>query len=104
MPKKQLVACIGFEILTFVTVRTTVFWVVMPCRLERSRSFVEKYCLHLQGQRLFQSRNQGCFSRILVYFSTLKIEAVCLSEMSVCLRTTQCYYPEDYVTCIYAVF
>jgi hypothetical protein len=43
----------------------------------------------------------------LVYLSTLKMEAICFSEMLGCLRTAWHYSPEDptlHCTCIFLFF
>jgi hypothetical protein len=49
---------IGFEVLTAVGVKSTVFWVLMVCSLETGRCFGGIYCLQLQGQSIKQARNQ----------------------------------------------
>jgi hypothetical protein len=94
---------VGFEVLTVVVVKSTIFWVIALCTpLKVNRRFGGTYRLHLQGGRISQARNHLCFppAFILVscfaYFSTLKMEATCASETSVDFqRTTRRYIPED---------
>jgi hypothetical protein len=49
----------GFEVITAVTMESTVFWVVMPCSSHRPRSFGGTYLLHLQGRRICQTKKDG---------------------------------------------
>jgi hypothetical protein len=45
--------CVGFEVLTAVTMRISIFWVVTPCSLvELRRGFGATYRLHLQRRRV----------------------------------------------------
>jgi hypothetical protein len=49
----------GFEALTAVVMKSSVFWDIMPLRLLKdSRHFVGTYHLHIQGSRVSQARNQ----------------------------------------------
>jgi hypothetical protein len=41
-----------------VTMKSTVFWAVTPCSLERDRRFGGTYRLHFQGRRVSQAWNQ----------------------------------------------
>jgi hypothetical protein len=50
---------VGFEVPTAVTRKSTNFWGVTPCSMvEVHQCFWGTYCLHLQGQRVSQARNQ----------------------------------------------
>jgi hypothetical protein len=54
----SVVLIVGFEVLTVVTRKSTIFWGVMPCSLvEVHQRFGEAYCLYLQGRRVSQARN-----------------------------------------------
>jgi hypothetical protein len=58
---------VGFEVLTTVTIKSTVFWDVMPCCLvEFQQRFGKTYCLRLQGRTGFAAY---CF---LVAWLTLR--------------------------------
>jgi hypothetical protein len=46
----------GFEFLTLVTMKNTVFWIVAPCNFVRARLVGGTYCFHLYGQRVSKSR------------------------------------------------
>jgi hypothetical protein len=48
----------GVEVLTAVTVKSAVFWVVTPCSSERTQRFGGIYLLNLQGRRVRHARNQ----------------------------------------------
>jgi hypothetical protein len=49
---------VGFEVLTAVTMKSTVFWDVMPCSLVQVYwCFWSMYHLHFQGQRLSHASN-----------------------------------------------
>jgi hypothetical protein len=48
----------GFEVLTSVTTKNTVFWVVTPCSSEIAPRFGGTYLFHLQGRKVSQARNQ----------------------------------------------
>jgi hypothetical protein len=92
-----------FEVFTAVTMKNAVFWDVAPCRSYVNRHFGGTYRLHLQGRKI---RHQ-CF-RLVVQsaatcsrwffargFSTLKMEAICSSEMLVHTRCTRRQISED---------
>jgi hypothetical protein len=70
----------------------TVFWDIMPCSLLKvNQRFGGIY-------RLQVASLPPAFTPVscLAYFSTLKIQAICSSEMSVDFQwTTQHYIPED---------
>jgi hypothetical protein len=69
----------------------------MGCNTGR---FGGTYCLYLQDRRnkFSRSRRQAELAQLLVYllayFSILKIEAICSSETSGCLRAARRYNPE----------
>jgi hypothetical protein len=68
---------VGFGVLTAVTIKGTVFWVVKPCIfLEVQRRFGGTYLLHLLVTYLL-------LVSYLAWSSTLKIEVVYSSEMTV---------------------
>jgi hypothetical protein len=47
---QQLLHCVGFEVLTVVSTKIAVFWVVAPCSLvEVYQRFSGPCCLHYQG-------------------------------------------------------
>jgi hypothetical protein len=92
--------------------KSTLFWDITPCSpLKVNRHFGGIYCLHLQGRRKSRARNQHesrwgaeSFSLPLAfmliccssYSSTLKMEAICSSEMSVDFQwSTRRYILED---------
>jgi hypothetical protein len=47
-----------WEVITAVTMKTSVFWIVMPRSSETARCFEGIYRLHRHGQRVSQARNQ----------------------------------------------
>jgi hypothetical protein len=50
---------VGFEVLTAVVMKSSVFWDKTPCSLVKVNwCFGETYRLHLQGRRVKQARNQ----------------------------------------------
>jgi hypothetical protein len=50
---------LGFEVLTAVIMKSTIFWDIMPCSpLKVNRWFGREYRLHLQGQRISRAINQ----------------------------------------------
>jgi hypothetical protein len=50
---------VGFEVLTAVIMKSTIFWDITPCSLLRvNRRFGGTYCLHLQGRRISWARSQ----------------------------------------------
>jgi hypothetical protein len=68
-----------------------IFWDITPWTpLKVNRRFGGTYRLHLQSRKISRARNQRS-----VYFPTLKMEAICLSETSVDFqRTARRYIPE----------
>jgi hypothetical protein len=79
---------VGFEVLTAVVMKSTIFWDITPCcPLKVNRRFGGTY-------RLFSA----CFhaGSCSAYSSTLKMEAICSSETSVEFQpTTWRYIPEE---------
>jgi hypothetical protein len=69
--------------------KSSIFWDITPCSpLKADRLFGGIYRLHLQQAFTLVS--------YLAYSSTLKMEAICSSEISVGFqRTTRRYLPED---------
>jgi hypothetical protein len=50
---------VGFEVLTAVVLKSTIFWDITPCRpLKVNRCFGGTYRVHRQGRRISRSRNQ----------------------------------------------
>jgi hypothetical protein len=78
---------VGFEVLTTVLMKSTIFWDIMLCSpLKVNQHFRGTYHLHLQGRRISQARNQH----------ESRWQAGLSSETSVDFRwTTWCYIPED---------
>jgi hypothetical protein len=57
--RKQSVGFVGFQVLTAVVMKSTMFRNITPCSpLEVNRRFGRTYRLHLQGRRISQARNQ----------------------------------------------
>jgi hypothetical protein len=51
---------IGFQVLTTVITKSSIFWDITPCSpLKVNRPFGVTYCLHLQGRRISWARNQS---------------------------------------------
>jgi hypothetical protein len=50
--------CVELSVLMAVAMKREVCWNVTPCSLERADFFGWTYCLHLQGCRINQARNQ----------------------------------------------
>jgi hypothetical protein len=66
------------------TLKSTVIWAVTSCSLiDVYRRFGGIYCLQLQGLRVSQANNQNASFCLFDLLSSLKMEAVCSSEMSV---------------------
>jgi hypothetical protein len=91
---------VGFEVLTAVVMKSTIFWDIKPCSpLKVNRRFWRTYRLHFQGQRIGLARNQLYFPpdftlvSCSAYSSTLKMEAICSSEATVDFQRR--YIPED---------
>jgi hypothetical protein len=50
---------VGFEVLTAVVMKNSIFWDTAPCSpLKVSRCFEGRCRLHFQGRRISQARNQ----------------------------------------------
>jgi hypothetical protein len=75
--------------------KNAVFWDVAPCRsCGLNRRFGGRYRFHLQGRKISE---RG--------FSTLKMEGIRSSEMSVqSTRSTQCHIPEEGILHSYVMF
>jgi hypothetical protein len=91
---------VGFEVLTAVVMKSSVFWDLMPCSpLKVNQSFSGTCRHHLQGWRISQVRNQHeagskQSSACLAYSLTLKMEVTCSSETLVDFQwTTMTLYP-----------
>jgi hypothetical protein len=50
--------CVGFEVLTAMNMKSTVFWDVTPCSSETDRRFGGAYRLHIHSWRVGQARKQ----------------------------------------------
>jgi hypothetical protein len=89
-------ANVGFEVLTLVVIKSSVFCDITPYSpLKVNRSFWEKCRLHLQ-QVASRTLLATCFTLVscLAYSSTLKMEAICSSETPVDFqRTYTALYP-----------
>jgi hypothetical protein len=74
----------GFEVLTAVVMKTTLFWDITPCSsFKFNRRFGGTYRLHLQGRRISRARNQHEGDRKQ---SLMPVDFQ---------RTTRRYIPED---------
>jgi hypothetical protein len=63
---------VGFEVLTAVVTKNSVFWYVTPCCLLNVNWRYGGTCyLHLQGKRISQARNQQSSACCLLYASFL---------------------------------
>jgi hypothetical protein len=82
---------VRFEVCMAVTMKKSVFWYVAPCRYCVNRRFGGTYRLHLQGS-LHSPAHAGSS---LADFSTLKMEAIRISETSVYTICTLRHIPED---------
>jgi predicted ATP-binding protein involved in virulence len=78
--------------------KSSMFRVITPCSPLKVNRYFGGICrLRLQGKRIRQARNQhetdsNLLPACLAYYSTLKMEAICFSEMSVDFqRTTRRY-------------
>jgi hypothetical protein len=84
------------EVFTAVTMKNAVFWDFAPCRCGVNRRIGGTYRLHLLGRRKNPRSHLLTLvpgSRILS--STLKMEAIRVSETSVCTISTQRQIPQD---------
>jgi hypothetical protein len=96
----------GFEVLTAVVMKSTVFWDITPySSLNVNQRFGGTYCLHLQGQRISWARSQhesrwqaeALLVSCLAYSSTLKMEPICSFRTLVDIhQTTWDYIPRRY--------
>jgi hypothetical protein len=81
--------------------KNAVFWDVAPCRYCVNRHFGGPYRLHSQGRRkkktslLAPAHAGSSFADFLLLSSTLKMEAIRASEMSVNTISTRPHIPED---------
>jgi hypothetical protein len=84
----ELLKNVGFEVLTMVVVKSTIFWDITPCSpLNVNRHFGGTYRLHLQGRKQIQQE-------ISV------MEAICSSESSVdTLTDYAALYPRRWYSC-----
>jgi hypothetical protein len=77
----------GFEVLTAMVVKSTIFWDITLCRPSKvNRRFERTYNLHLLGRRISRARKQ-VESRVMLvscsaYSLTLKMEAIYSFETS----------------------
>lgn len=72
--------------------KSTVFWVVIPCILEVAWRFGRACCLNLQGKSLSQAEIATCFMLV----SCLVYSLTCSSKTSAAFQLTTCIYiPED---------
>jgi hypothetical protein len=98
---------VGFEVLTAVVMKSTIFWDITPCiPLSVRRRFGGTYRLHLQGRNHKLSKKPAVRAEFCLppgftlvscsaYSSTLKMMATSSSETSVDFqRTTWRYIPE----------
>jgi hypothetical protein len=102
---------VGFEVLTAVVMKGSIFWDILPCNpLKIDRRFGGvKYSLLFQSRRLIQARNQQeedselallatCFilASCFTYSSTLKMGAIHSNETSVDFHLNmKRHIPED---------
>jgi hypothetical protein len=50
---KLMACCVGFEVLTAMVMKSSIFWDIMPCNsLKVNRRFRGTYHLHFQGLRI----------------------------------------------------
>jgi hypothetical protein len=85
MESKSLVS-VGFKVLTVVTMRSMIFWVVMVCSLVEVHWCFREMChLHLWGWGESQVRVVTCFllGYSLAYSSTIKMETIHCCKMSI---------------------
>jgi hypothetical protein len=109
----RLLRHVGFEVITAVVLKSTIFWDRTPCSpLKVNQQFGGTYHLHLQGREVSQGRNQReaasssviCFTLVscLAYILTLNMEVICSSKKSFDFqRTTRRYIPGDITTQVY---
>jgi hypothetical protein len=73
-----MIRIVGFEVLTAVSTKTTVFWVVVPC------SLVEVY-----------QRYRGAADSIIRVITLMMLAARTSETLANFYQTTRCYNPED---------
>jgi hypothetical protein len=84
---------VGFEVLTAVVMKSTIFWDIMPCSLLKvNRRFGGTYRLHNHGRigpAIYQREIRLCCylakkaeRKSPIYSSTLKMQATCSPETS----------------------
>jgi hypothetical protein len=86
---------VQFEVFTAGVMKSIILWDMTPCSpLSLNRRFCKTCRLHLGGRRSKFSKNQQTIAEIIS--STLKMEEICSSEMSVeTQRTTRPNIPEN---------
>jgi hypothetical protein len=86
------------------------FWVLIMCGSEKAQLFTGIYSLCFQGRKESQTTNQQkvklrlillLLVSCLAYSLTLKMEAICSSEMLCCLQTTWCNNLDNHTLHIY---
>jgi hypothetical protein len=77
------------EVIMPVTVKCAVFWLVISCNSGEARRFGRPYRFHLLCRRARQEE------RNFVYYSNLKMVALCSTETSIFSKTTQHCSQED---------
>jgi hypothetical protein len=80
---------VGFEVLTTMAMKCTVFWVVTPCHSDGAQHFRGWLTLLHLGFCLL------LVCSCLAYSWTLKMEAICSSETLIRVRTTWLCNPEN---------
>jgi hypothetical protein len=98
---------VGFEVLTAVVMKSTVFWDIMPCSsLKVNWHFRGTYRLHLQGRRISFARNR-CKRRwqaaayfhagflLGLFYNLTDRGDKFLRNVSYFQRSTHCYITED---------
>lgn len=84
---------IGFEVLVVVTVKSTLFWVITLCSLERVQRFGGTNRLLRQSRKVKQAAKMISAWRLflliscLPYSLTVNMEMICFSETSGIFRT-----------------
>jgi hypothetical protein len=79
----------------FPTAKNMVLWTVTLCSSEASRRFGGTNRLQPQGPKVGQVCRMFLRLPCLAYYSTVEMEAICSSETSGSLRTTQSHNKED---------
>jgi hypothetical protein len=90
---------IGYEVLTVVVMKSSIFWDITLCiPLKFNTRFGGICLLHLQDRRISQAELSTCSMLVscLANSSNVKMEVPCSFEASVDFqRTTRRYIPED---------